>query len=133
MTTHEPLPGFGSNRAKASRGPVYQGVCAQIRRLTRPVDGGEPLIDEQLWKGTIAQARALAASIDRVDGSDGTGQQANGVPLAAMHERLDALLARLNPEAQDDSNPMQALVAAFQREEAEVRAAAAAQAPHAPE
>ena len=115
-----------SSRSSSSRGPVYQGVCAQIRRLTKPpAEGADPLIDEDLWKGTIAQARALAASIDRVDGSDGTGQQANGVPLAAMHQQLDALLARLNPEVNDDSSPMAQLVAEMQREEAEQRARAA--------
>lgn len=115
-----------SSRSSSSRGPVYQGVCAQIRRLTRSASpGADPLIDEDLWKGTIAQARALAASIDRVDGSADPFHQANGVPLAAMHQQLDALLARLNPEVNDDASPMAQLVAEMQREEAEQRARAA--------
>lgn len=122
--TQDELPGTSPKKRKnTSRGPIYQGVCQQIRALTRPKTG-EPLVDENLWAGTIKQARQLAASIDRADGSDGTGHQANGVPLAAMHQQLDALLARLNPEA-NDTNPMAVLVEQFQREEAEQRARAA--------
>jgi len=112
---------FDQPRAKRpSPGPVYQGICAQIRRLTKP-EHGEPLIDEKLWAGTIAQARSLAASIDRVDGRE--GQQANGVPLAQMHQQLDALMARLNPEAAD-MDPMTALRLEFERQEATERARA---------
>lgn len=98
-----------SERAKV--GPVYQGVTKQIRRLTA---GPEPLIDANLWAGTIAAARSLAASIDAVD-YRGPGQ-ANGVPLAAMHQQLDALLARLNPEATEE-DPLTAALKEMQREE----------------
>lgn len=101
------------DRPKKERGgPVYQGICKQIRRLTV---GDEALIDADLWAGTIAQARSLAASIDRVDGRDG-GHQANGVPLAQMHMQLDALMARLNPEA-DAPDALTALMARFDEEE----------------
>lgn len=102
-------------------GPVYQGTCKQIRRLT---SGEEPLIDKDLWAGTIAQARSLAASIDRVDGRDGVKAQANGVPLSQMHMQLDALMARMNPEA-DAADPMRELLDRFAEEEARDRARAA--------
>lgn len=108
-------------------GPIYQGVCKQIRRLVNPAQG-EPLIDADLWAGTIAQARSLAASIDRVDGREGAKAQANGVPLAMMHERLDALMARLNPEVADD-DPMLQLARRFQEEEARTRGDAQASHP----
>lgn len=110
---------------RESPGPVYQGVCAQIRRLTKP-DVGEPLIDEKLWAGTIAQARSLAASIDRVDGRN--GPQANGVPLGTMHGQLDALMARLNPEA-SDHDPIADLVSQFRAEEVAQRGNAPASHP----
>lgn len=114
-------------RANTSRGgPVYQGICAQIRALTT---GTEPLIDKKLWAGTIAQARSLAASIDRVDGHANFLTQANGVPLSLMHERLDALMARLNPDA-DDQSPLERMADAWRKEEEESRARSAAEAPH---
>jgi hypothetical protein len=116
----------GSSK-KRSKGPVYQGVCAQIRRLTKPAEG-EPLIDAKLWAGTIAQARSLADSIDRVDGREGAHAQANGVPLAQMHQQLDALMSRLNPAA-TDNNAVDNLVRMFQQEEERQRAHAA-EAPH---
>lgn len=124
MTDH--LPGFEPPKTQKERGgPIYQGVCKQIRRLTRP-EQGEPLIDAVLWAGTIAQARSLAASIDRVDGREGS--QANGVPLAQMHMQLDALMARLNPEVAE-GDPMLALMHQFQEEEARQRANAQASHP----
>ena len=122
MTEQESL--FGAPK-KERGGPVYQGVCAQIRALTA---GTEPLIDKRLWAGTIAQARSLAASIDRVDGRSGVKAQANGVPLAQMHQQLDALMARMNPEA-TDHDPMAELVRRFEEQEARERARAA-QEPH---
>ena len=74
-------------------GPVYQGVCAQIRHLfPKGDDAAEDR--KRTLAGTIAQARSLAASIDRDSGHAG-GKQANGVPLATMHGQLDALLERL--------------------------------------
>lgn len=116
---------------KKSAGPVYQGVCAQIRRLTatgKEYAGMEPLIDEKLWAGTIAQARSIAASIDRDSGHTPGMKQANGVPLAQLHAQLDALLARLNPEA-DDQSPLEKLAEQWRREEEEARARRA-EAPH---
>lgn len=107
------LFGAPSPARKERGGPVYQGICKQIRRLT---EGDEALIDKELWAGTIAQARSLAASIDRVDGREGAKAQANGVPLSMMHERLDALMARMNPEA-DAADPMTLLMARFEEEE----------------
>ena len=98
-------------------GPVYQGVCAQIRELTA---GAEPLVDKRLWAGTIAQARSIAASIDR-DSGHGGRKQANGVPLAQLHDQLDKLLARLNPEA-DDQSPLERLAEQWRQEEEEARA-----------
>jgi hypothetical protein len=109
---------------KERGGPVYQGTCKQIRRLTA---GDDALIDAELWAGTIAQARSLAASIDRVDGRDG-GAQANGVPLSQMHMQLDALMARLNPEA-DAPDALTALMARFDEEE-RIQRDRAAPAPH---
>jgi hypothetical protein len=114
-------------------GPVYQGVCAQIRRLTakgKEYEGQEALIDEKLWAGTIAQARSIAASIDR-DSGHGGGKQANGVPLAQLHDQLDKLLARLNPEA-DEQSPFEKLADQWRQEEEENRARRA-QASHAEE
>ena len=77
----------------AGPGPVYQGVCAQIRHLFPRADA-DAQDRKRSMAGTIAQARSLAASIDR-DSGHGGGKQANGVPLATMHGQLDALLERL--------------------------------------
>jgi len=104
-------------------GPVYQGVCKQIRVLF-PTGDTDAQARKDSLSGTIAQARSLAASIDRVSGHGG-GPQANGVPLATMHGQLDALMARLNPEA-TDHNPIDDLVAEFRREEVEQRGRAQA-------
>ncbi len=113
---------------KESPGPVYQGVCAQIRALTT---GPDPIIDKRLWAGTIAQARSLAASIDRVDGRRDVRGQANGVPLAQMHQQLDALMTRLNPEA-ERGDTLDQLLEEFRREEAD-RARRATETPHPPQ
>lgn len=90
-----PPPLFDVGRPKTKPGPVYQGVNKEIRALERA-----GTIDRLERAGTIAQARSLAASIDRVSGHDGTGQ-ASGMQLAAMHEQLDGLLARLAPDTGD--------------------------------
>jgi len=87
-------------------GPVYQGVCKQIRVLF-PTGDTDAQARKDSLSGTIAQARSLAASIDRVSGHGG-GPQANGVPLATMHERLDALLERLAGTGETD--PFQELL-----------------------
>lgn len=72
-----------------SRGPVYQGVAKQIREL---VKAGK--LDKELMAGTIAQARALADSVDLASGHGG-GKPEYGTSLSAMHSQLDALLLRL--------------------------------------
>ena len=76
---------------KKGTGPVYQGVCKQIRALV-----AAETIDRHEHAGMIAQARSLAASIDRVSGHDG-GFQASGMQLAALHEQLGKALERLTP------------------------------------
>lgn len=102
------LPGLEDAGEAKGYGPVYQGTAAQIRALFDVKLGadGLPLGVDQLAenaarkdrnKGTIAQARSLAASIDRVSGHNG-GRQASGVQLSAMHDALDRLLERLNPD-----------------------------------
>jgi|SRR5690625_4598562 len=96
-------PLFTVEMKKPPAGPVYQGVTKQIRRLER--DG---VIDKATHAGTIAQARSIAASIDRVSGHDG-GPQASGMQLAALHERLESVLATLSPET-TESDPFQDLL-----------------------
>lgn len=76
-------------------GPVYQGLNRTIRKLA--ADEG---LDLDRHAATIAQARSLAASVDRASGHDG-GRQASGMQLAALHERLAALVALLMPEQQE--------------------------------
>lgn len=105
-------------------GPVYAGVCRTIRHLTTAHGPEHPAaVDAEVWAGTIAQARSLAASIDRVDGRPGTAQ-ANGVPLGMMHQQLDALMARLNPDATDAADPMTSLLEELKRQEQQQRDAA---------
>ena len=92
---------------------VYQGTSKAIRYLeqlnadaeldrqfgTRAKPEGRPgAAWSARFAGTIAQARSLAASIDRASGSDPKRRQAAGRDLADMHERLDALMLRLDPE-----------------------------------
>lgn len=93
-------------------GPVYQGVCQQIRMLfPAGRDAGHQARckcseclaskDQQARvAGWIASARSIAASIDRVSGATGR-YQASGVQLSALHERLDAALERLSPATRD--------------------------------
>jgi hypothetical protein len=108
------LPGLeGAGEDKGAGGPLYQGVCETIRVLFPSAkDRGHVTkcaCDEcdgiaqgkARAAGTIAQARSIAASIDRVSGHRG-GRQASGVQLAAMHEQLDKLLARLDPDGSSD-------------------------------
>lgn len=99
-------------------GPIYQGVCRQIRDL---IDSGT--IDRDTHAGTIAQARSLAGSIDRVSGHGGT-RQATGMQLAALHAQLDALLARLTPSDVSDGDPFEQFLRELNGESS---------APHAPE
>ena len=81
---------------KPRGGPVYQGVCKSIRALE-----DEGLVDKKVDAGSIAQARSIAASIDRVDGHDG-GPQSSGMQLAALHAQLSEVLVRLNPAGASD-------------------------------
>ena len=88
-TLFDPMP------SKTGPGPVYQGVCKQIRTL---VD--RETVDPEAWAGTIAQARSIARAIDVASGHTGRAQ-ASGMQLAALHAGLDALLVRLTGETQD--------------------------------
>ena len=86
---------------KDTPGPVYQGTSKSIRYLAK-LNGTEEdpkgLDWSTRWAGTIAQARSLAASIDRASGRDPKRRQAAGRDLANLHEQLDALLLRLDPQ-----------------------------------
>lgn len=91
---------FEPPKPKQPVGPVYQGVCAQIRELF-PKDDDEAQQRKRQLLGTIAQARSVAASIDRVSGHPLDGfptRQAAGMQLAALHHQLDELLLRLSPD-----------------------------------
>jgi len=116
----------GRKGTKRTRGgAVYQGVCATLRWLE---DQGT--VDDKRHAGLSAQARSLAASIDRESGDDVTRKQASGVSLAALHERLAAILQLLDPA--DTAAPVPgalgALVDRWAAEDAEAQAAARAQA-----
>lgn len=101
-------------------GPVYQGVCKQIRALfpTGPEAGHKARCKceecvataarQDAVAGWIAQARSLAASIDRVSGH-GQTRQASGVQLGALHERLEGILERLAPDG-DKRDPFDELL-----------------------
>jgi hypothetical protein len=84
-------------KAKESPGPVYQGVGKAIRYLEQ-LHAAEDDGWSTRFAGTIAQARSLAASIDRASGRDPNRRQAAGRDLSDLHERLDALMLRLDPE-----------------------------------
>lgn len=89
-------------KAKAdSPGPIYQGTGKAIRHLAKvnaTDDDPKGLVWQARMAATISQARSLAASIDRESGRDPERKQASGVSLAALHERLDSLMLRLDPE-----------------------------------
>lgn len=86
----------GAPDKKRRAGPVYQGVCAQLRRLEalQVIESGK----DARQAGLVAQARSLAGSIDRESGHWPDLRQASGVSLAALHERLAAILAALDPQ-----------------------------------
>lgn len=93
------LPVDMPKQKRASPGPVYQGVCAQIRKLQALAVIDDPGKGEDgRHDGLIAQARSLAGSIDRASGHSDPRHQASGVSLAALHERLADILARLDPD-----------------------------------
>lgn len=99
--------------ARSSPGPVYQGTSKAIRylelcnadpeadrafRTAKAPEGKPGAAWAERMAATIAQARSLAGSIDRESGREPGSRQASGVSLAALHERLDALMLRLDPE-----------------------------------
>lgn len=129
-----PTPKADDTQSRA----VYQGTSKAIRYLEQL--NADPKLDAQFgtrakpegrpgaawaarFAGTIAQARSLAASIDRASGSDPKRRQAAGRDLADMHERLDALMLRLDPEevTADAPEPFDQLTAELQRLELEQR------------
>ena len=85
-------PAPGPKRRRKRGGAVYQGVNKTIRSL---VDLG--VVDPVRHAGLVAQARSIAGSIDRESGDDDRRRQASGVSLAALHERLEKVLERLDP------------------------------------
>lgn len=96
MTTKNDDGLFPAPRPKVVPGPIYQGVCKTIRALTEAEQ-----LDKKVDAGTIAQARSIASSIDRVSGHKG-GYQASGMQLAALHAQLSEVLERLNPAGTRD-------------------------------
>lgn len=118
MTTKDDDGALFPTPKKPAGGPVYQGVCKTIRALTK-----EQVVDRLVDAGSIAQARSLAASIDRVSGHDG-GHQASGMQLAALHAQLSEVLVRLNPAGASD--PFQDFLDDLDKETGDARA----QAPH---
>ena len=120
----EPAGRGKAGSKRTTGGPVYQGVCKAIRWLT---DQG--IVDEQRHGGLIAQARSLAASIDRESGHDPRRKQASGVSLAALHERLAAILQLLDPTeaAAPSTGALGALVDRWAAEDADAQARARAQ------
>lgn len=75
-----------------ARGILYRDVCRQISALRK---AGK--VDEDEQAGTIAQARSLAAVIDRASGLGGRKQETYA--LAGLHARLAELLAALSGTA----------------------------------
>ena len=87
---------FAVPTTSSSPGPIYQGVCKTIRALL-----DKEHLDRDVDAGSIAQARSIAASIDRVSGHRG-GYQASGMQLAALHAQLSEVMERLNPAGASD-------------------------------
>lgn len=119
--TDDPAPPmFTVEPRRSSAGPVYQGVCKQIRALVRA-----GTIDKAADAGTIAAARSIAASIDRVSGHDDPDTQASGMQLAALHGQLFELIGRMTGDDTDDD--------AFDQLIRELNDGSATPAPHAPQ
>jgi hypothetical protein len=115
----------GRKGTKRTRGgAVYQGTSATIRWLE---DQGT--VDKQRHAGLAAQARSLAASIDRESGDDVTRKQASGVSLSALHAQLAAILQLLDPaeSAAPSTGALGVLVDRWAAEDAEAQARARAQ------
>ena len=87
---------FTVPKTSSKPGPVYQGVCKTIRALEKAEQ-----LDRSVDAGSMAQARSIAASIDRVSGHNG-GYQASGMQLAALHAQLSEVMVRLNPAGASD-------------------------------
>lgn len=104
-------PAASSSSKRKRGGPVYQGVNKTIRHL---VDCD--VVDPVRHAGLIAQARSIAGSIDRESGDDATRRQASGVSLSALHERLEKVLERLDPQgdAADADDTWRAFTEAMQ-------------------
>lgn len=100
---------FSTPTTSSKPGPIYQGVCKTIRQLIK-----DEALDRSRDAGDIAQARSLAASIDRVSGHNG-GYQASGMQLAALHAQLSEVMARINPVG--DVDPFQELLAKMDEED----------------
>lgn len=92
-------PPASSSRRRKRGGPVYQGVNKAIRHLE---DQG--IVDKIRHAGLTAQARSIAASIDRESGDDETRRQASGVSLSALHAQLLEVLERLDPRAESEDS-----------------------------
>ena len=118
MTKQPPPPLFTVEPRRSPAGPIYQGVCKQIRALEK--DG---TIDRAKDAGTIAQARSIAASIDRVSGHDDPRGQASGMQLAALHAQLFEVIGRLTGDQTEDD--------AFTQLLEEINHGSATPAPHA--
>lgn len=117
-------------KRRKTYGPVYKGVCRQINALEA---AGH--VDVREAAGSIAQARSIAESIDRystpVDPTDPADTpRASGMQLAALHERLESVLATLSPE-QADADPFQEFLATLEDDPQEV-AGRGTEAPHGP-
>lgn len=100
---------FSTPTTSSKPGPIYQGVCKTIRELVK-----DETLDKARDAGDIAQARSLAASIDRVSGHNG-GYQASGMQLAALHAQLSEVMTRINPAGEVD--PFQELLAKMDKED----------------
>ena len=89
------LPLDGDPGGGPSRGTVYHDVCHQIAHLRQ-----QGSLDADAEAGTIAQARSLAAVIDRASGLGGRKQETYA--LASLHRELRELLAILADRPVDD-------------------------------
>lgn len=125
MSKDHPPALFEPPTPRRTFGPVYQGVCKQIRTLTK--DG---TLDKNRHAGLIVQARSIAESIDRVSGHAGT-HQASGMQLAALHERLAAALDALTP-ATTEADPFQELLDSLNADEGGMPDGSDTEAPHTP-
>lgn len=78
----------GIDEPGSSRGAIYRNVCRQVRALA-----AAGTLDVELEAGTVAQARSLAAVIDRASGLAGRKQETYALPQ--LHRELRELLDKL--------------------------------------